>query len=451
MKLSVIVRTFGLVFLLTLPILAQFDNDFKVNFHGAGWWQWGVIGAVSDTGTTYENYDGNVNVNTGALFNMIFDFNPNMYGALGIGAVKGHNALGAFSMQNASKVNYGNNTFINLAKFSYNPAGLGNASRLKITVGLFDYKYENNLRNLGLYLIRGAVYPQIIISGFETDEMVGSANMLGLHVQSDFGNYIQDVLLVSETKMVPSYDFSLLYIGTYNLNSALQLGGGFNFYHYLPVRSEVTSPSEDYFSPTDNGGAGTYLDNKYALEDTTTPDTVYEWYSHKGIKAMGRFALDIKELVGTKDIMGSEELKLYGEAAIIGLKSYDLIYTSWKERTVMMLGFSFPTYKILDELKFEVEYFDSPYIPSYTKLVNYRSPVPVDSYVNRKPTDKPYDVDSDNWKWSLYISKVFTNHVKISGQAANDHTRFGASKGFNDETLSKLKDWYFTTKIAFFF
>ncbi len=202
-------------------------------------------------------------MNTGALFNMNFDFNPKLHGALGIGAIKQHNPLGTFQASNVKNIHYGNYTFINLAKFTYNADGIGNKTRLKFTAGLFDYKYDDNIRNLGLYLIRGTVYPQLLVSGFETNEMVGSANMEGFHLQSSFGNYTQDVLLISEMHMFPRYDFSALYIGKYGFGKVLELGGGVNFYHYLPINSDVTSPSEKLYDPEEGSGTTRWLSPRW--------------------------------------------------------------------------------------------------------------------------------------------------------------------------------------------
>jgi hypothetical protein len=457
MRKSPIHRALRLIPIACLPAFAQFDNDFKISFHGAGWWQQGLIGKTTDTLVSQNNYSGNVLMNTGALFNMNFDFNPNLQGALGIGAIKQHNPLGTFQASNVKNLGYGNYTFINLAKFTYNADGTGNKTRLKFTAGLFDYKYDDNIRNLGLYLIRGTVYPQLLVSGFETGEMVGSANMEGFHLQSDFGDFTQDVLLISEMHMFPRYDFSALYIGKYSFGGVLELGGGVNFYHYLPINADVTSPSDALYDPKEGSGKNR-LDPKFALPIVNgNGDTAgYEWYSNKGIVLMGRFMLDFKPITGTGGIFGPEEFKLYGEAALIGVKNYEVIYKNRMERMPLMLGVALPAWRILDELKLEVEYFKNPYMPNSAKVVKNTSPIPIDEHLGKDADGKPivYDVKADDVKWSLYLSKVLAGHVKLSGQIANDHSRFGTGRPLDpsyDETLSALKDWYVTGKIAFFF
>ncbi|MDB5104413.1 MAG: hypothetical protein JWP91_2102 [Fibrobacteres bacterium] len=454
------------------PAIAQFANDFKVDFHGAGWMQAGRVIATSDTVTSNNDYTGNYLENTGALFNMEFGFNPNLQGSLGVGGIKAHNPVGDRDLGHLKGVKLGNFAFVNMASLAWNPSGTGTRSPFALTTGLFAFKYDDNIKNLGLYLIRGAVYPQVLVSGFETKEMVQSANMLGAHVRSSFGeSFTQDVLLVSETDLKPKYDFSLIYVGDYRFGKVLDLGAGVNFYHALPVRGDATSPAEAYFDPDliQTGGLPNRLDRIYALDkDTTvlapaaraTPEDslriAREWYSHKGVKLMGRFAFDPKELFGgLEGAMGPRELVLYGEAAVIGVKSYELIYRKVAERIPVMFGFNLPSFKLLDDLSLEVEYFNSPYMPDYAKLMEFSSPIPRSPNYNRTDsTMAPYDVRADNWKWSLYASKVLSGHVKISAQAASDHFRIGSQQPWfptYDETFATWKDWYVMGKLAFFF
>lgn len=459
--------------LLFAPAHAQFKNGFDIRFHGAGWMQAGTVGSTSDTLTSKNDYAGNYLENAGALFNMEFGFSENMEGVLGIGAIKAHNPLGSRNVGNLEGVQLGNFAFVNMARTTWNMGGLGTRSPLQVTTGLFAYKYDDNIRNLGLYLIRGAVYPQILQSGFETKEMVGSANMLGAHLRNCIGEgFTQDLLLVSETELKPKYDFSLIYVGTLKLGDMFEIGGGANFYHLIPVRSKATTPTEADFDPDQfqREGPPNELDRIYAIDkDTTvlapadrpTPDDslriAREWYSHRGVKVMGRFAFDPKGLFGGIDGMGPNEMKIYGEAAIIGVKSYERIYRNITERIPVMVGFNVPTFRWLDDFAVEVEWFDSPYMPDYAKVMEFSSAIPRSPYWNRSPSDtaaKPYDVTRDNLKWSVYASKVLSSHVKLSLQMASDHFRIGAQQPWfptYDETFATWTDWYLMGKLAFFF
>jgi hypothetical protein len=432
--------------------------------------------ATSDTVPSKNDYTGNYLENAGALFNMNFAFDDQLDGALGVGAIKTHNPLGSRNIGNLEGVQLGNFSFVNMARLTWNPGGKGARSPFALTTGLFDWKYDNNIKNLGLYLIRGAVYPQILISGFETKEMVGSANMLGAHVRNCVGDWMtNDFLLVSETDLKPKYDFSLIYVTTLQAGPGLELGAGVNFYHYLPVRPAATSPTEEDFDPNQiqREGPPDKLDRIYAIDKDTAlipagqrvnpADSLSisrEWYSHKGIKVMGRFALDPKAWFGAEGgdgVFGKQDLKLYGEAAIIGVKNYELIYTKISERIPVMFGFNLPAFGLLDDFSIEAEYFNSPYVPDYAKVMEFSSPIPRSPYWNRAASgagSKPYDVNADNWKWSIYLSKVLAGHVKLSAQAASDHFRIGSQQPWfptYDETFAGSGDWYFMTKLAFFF
>ncbi len=353
-----------------------------------------------------------------------------------------------------------------MARFTYTRGGDKATSPLQLTVGLFDYKYDYNIRNLGLYLIRGSVYPGIIISSFESKEMLPSGNMLGAHMRNHIGSYTQDLLVVSETDLGPKFDFSIIYVGTYNFPKLLELGAGINFYHFLPVRPDLTTPTEEHFDPRESED-NTYdheFDRKYALDLDTMingTDTTYtrEWYSNKGVKVMGRLVLDPKELMST-EIFGPNDLKLYAEAAILGVKNYQKIYNNIIERIPVMVGFGIPTFKLLDDCALEIEYYGSKYLPDYSKVVRAASPIPQNPHKGRvkaQPGEEqtpPYDVDADNWKWSLYLAKVLGGHMKISGQVASDHYRISSEAPWfptYEETFSTWKDWYWMAKLTFFF
>ncbi len=460
--------------------VAQFDNSFDIQFHGAGWYQFGSIMHVSDTITGSNNYQGNWTQNYGAVFNGLIDFNEEFTGSFGIGAIKGHTAQGAIS--NWSALQYFQTTFVNMAELTFTPGGDRATSPFSLTTGLFSYNYDSNIRNLGLYLIRGSVYPQIILSEFESKEMLPIGNLLGARIHSNFGkNYSQDVLLVSESDMMPKFDYSLIYVGNLKFGNTVELGAGFNLYHLIPVRPSLSSPKEggeiggDWVEP---GGSQPVreMDRTFALDLDTTiiplaqrtspEDSLLinrEWYSTRGVKLMGRFAFDPKGFFGTGSF-GPNDLKLYGEIAVLGVKNYKKIYNNIWERIPLMLGFNFPTFKLLDDFAIEVEYFPNTHMPDYGKLQSQSSPIPRSPYWNRsvvndengneiQPT--PYDAKADDWKWSIYLSRVLAGHVKISGQIASDHLRIGSSSPYPfytfEETFTSPKDWYWMLKSTFFF
>ena len=112
-----------------------------------------------------------------------------------------------------------------------------------------------------------------------------------------------------------------------------------------------------------------------------------------------------------------------------------------------MVGLNLPGFGYLDKLSLEVEYFANRNYNDYGKAEAQGSWVP-----RSVPN---VDLRRDDVKWSLYASKLLVGHIKLSGQIANDHLRtYGAPDlGFLTyaEALTTPKDWYWVTKIAYFF
>jgi len=451
---------------------SQLSDEVDVTFHGAGWIQGGRIMAISDSISDTYNYEGNWIQSTGALFNGHVQIDKEFSGEFGIGAVKAHNPMGNIS--NYANINGFQSTFLNIARISYTMGGDDATTPLKITAGLFSYKYDNNIKNLGLYLIRGSVNPGTVISGFETKEMLPSANLQGLHMRNNFGpNFSQDLLITSETDIKPLFDLSFIYIASYKLDDFLELGAGVNFYHYLPINSAATSPSEEFFDRSSKDDIpvaleGTEYEHTYGRNfvfdviDTITtpgsPDTTTYMPSHKGIKAMARASLDLKPLFGL-DLWHPKDLLIYSEVAAIGIGSEEAIYGSLASRMPIVFGMYIPSW-FLNELVLEIEYFGAEYNPDYSKIMESGSPIPRGNYYKRadiyNPANEltyPYNTEKDNLKWSLYGVKVLANHIAISAQIASDHTRLSASQPYfthYNETFVRPQDWYWMLKLTFF-
>lgn len=455
-------------------VAATSFTNVDVVFKGAGWLKSGMIMESSDklTGNGGNDYDGNWMQDAGVLFTGLVSLNENYEAAFGLGAIQRHPLQGTLGQ--AREVRMGLNVFSTQSRISWYPQGKKDYD-VKFDFGLFPYKYDNNIKNLGLYLIRGAVYPGLLVSGFETKEMLNTANMLGARMEHKIGSFTQDIVLTSEMDLRPYFDFSAIYVGAWKPSPFFEMGGGVNFYHFLPVRPGSTSPNAaDGFDPTSRNESQQDhpFDNVYAVPvDSTviqTPggdSTVYEytWATHKGIKLMGRFVLDPRSLFSPEGPLGKNDLRLYGEIGVIGVRNYPGIYDNIKERIPVMLGFNIPTFKLLDVLALEVEYYGSKLVPDYRK-VDQGSPVPQSPWVNRTPVspggtptalNRPYDVDGDNLKWSLYFTKIFAGHVRFSGQVARDHFRTGGTPGLSgqsfEEALTASDDWYWFLKLSYFF
>jgi len=331
-------------------------------------------------------------------------------------------------------------------------------SGMFLRAGLFPYDYNPDIRNLGLYLLRGPVYPGFVISGFENKYVLPIANMLGLQWHHEIGGFRQDVVVKSETDFYPFFDLSPAYLASYGFGKALRLGGGVNLYHFIAMDDSLTS-SRKWF----------YVDSTRYFADTVNnrPDSTY--LSFKGVKLMAYASLDPKAFLGSGSF-GPEDLKLYGEAAIFGLdndKAHRAIFGDALHRMPVMFGFNFPMFNLLDHLSLEVEWYGAPYLDDmlgfrYT-AANRPGPMPRDpnnpSYPQPGEVNLPYfNYRRDNWKWSLHGARVLKNHIKVTFQLANDHFRPGIYRGDSDDTpagsesiMVTPKDWYGMLQLAYFF
>ncbi len=446
---------------LALPLLAmggvlsaRADNP-DLNFSGMGWAQYGQVVQSTDTGQA-RHYSGNSIQSTGAQLLLRVKVSENLEGAAGLGVLENHFMSDRGTV---GRIQLIENPYIAEASFTYSFWKTGN-SQLKIRGGLFPYDYNPDVKNLGLYLLRGPVHPGILLSGFETKAVLPIANTLGFQLHHEWGGFSQDFILNSETDLYPYYDISPAYVANYRATPAFRFGAGVNFYRYLAVEPKLTSPN--YLSPAEreiNPADKSPYARNYIYVDSATKDTTF--ISFAGIKLMANASFDPKSMFGGLAMLGPEDLKIYGEIALLGLendKAYREIYGDYLHRMPVMVGFNIPTLRGLDNLSLEVEWYGAKFKDDLSRYQTgpayYPSPLPVS---NVDPVASIFDVEGnlkrDNWKWSLYGARTIQHHFKISFQVANDHFRPGGIvNGPSQEAVfSTLEDWYWMTKIAYFF
>jgi hypothetical protein len=443
-----------------------------VTYKGAGWIQFGRIEHSSDTlsGPAETNFNKNWIQNTGGQISAAGKISENWEGGLGLGAIQVSNSRG--SLTGAHTWSNSWNPFVTEARVTYTKnfdpeAGSSSpAHKLQVTLGSFPYVYNADVKNFGMYLTRGQVYPGTIFSGFETKHVQPTAaTQVGAMVRYQSGGFKNDVLLNSETETKPYFDLSLANIASYQVTPWLEIGGGVNFYRFLPQNAEVTSPGkgceQDYSAS--NLSDGNDLCYIMVSGTTTVPDSINGGLdtipkvdtitgSMSGTKLMGRFRLDPKLLLGWSGIgglaFGKQDLVLYGEVALIGLKNYPKYYEDRLQRMPVMIGLNLPAFGLLDKFCLEVEYYGSKNFPDYAKAETNASWVP------RSPGTNP-DNSRNDWKWSLYGSRVLMGHLRIAGQVANDHLFVPSPPAASDpdwaEALTTPKDWYWMLKLAYFF
>lgn len=369
---------------------------------------------------------------------------------------------------------------------------------LKLGAGMFPFKYNPNAANLGEYLFRTNPYPNYIMTGGYSIVNNSGAYLQGGNAEFLLGNLSFNLLLITETTMPPLYDGSIAGLAKYVVaDGLLELGAGVNFKRILPVRPSRTTPelvknayfkkggvwytanTNDYRGRMDfaasRGLAADSIHYKAILDSVTfwtTTDSVadpaggagkvpyvhpkYEYFSASGTVVMARFSFDPKKLFAS-EVMGAEDLKIYGEAALLGVKDYPVFFDNKAERIPMMLGFNLPAFHWLDLLALQVEYYGSPYINSTERVATVGMPQPF----MPRGTDSTYSKNSyydaagkDNLSWSLLLKKEIFPGVTLFSQVARDHLRlvslntwFGPALE-SDENLGTSKDWYWMCQIG---
>jgi hypothetical protein len=267
---------------------------------------------------------------------------------------------------------------------------------LQIALGYFPFKYDAEATNFGEYLLnpRTGTYPQYIITDFDNDE----STVLGFRATSfSFaGNLRQDLLVTSEVnlQLPPFGDFSLGYLIGYKVQKMLDVGGGIFLNRVLPIAPQLTTLPGQVAEVEGNG------------------DTVY--YTKQGVKLMLRAAFDPKALLPNDiaSLFGPEDGKLYSESAILGVKDYGADYNDVWQRNPRMVGFNIPSFRVLDVLSFELEYFKTPAL--YTNdLQNIQT--------SAEPSVALNGLKNNPWDWSIYAKKTLAKGVSLRALIGKDH------------------------------
>lgn len=437
---------------------AEVDKGVKLG--AAGWLQFNLVGNSSDTlgKSAYKRdaFNGKNIFSPGGQLTLDAVLSDELSIAAGFGMASGYNLAYTHTVNNLSYALPGTGAYVAEANFSYRFLN-GPDTKLSLTGGLFPYVYNRDVKNLGLYLLRGPVYPGILISEFETKHVLPVANTMGLLLHHEWKRLSQDVLLSSELENYPYFDLSPAYIAGYQVHSSLHIGVGVSFYHLIPVDPDLTRGLK-----SDGDSRWFYADPADTIGGKA-PDTTKLGFA--GTKLMANASFDPKPFFGNADAFGSDDLKLYGEVALLGLandKAHKKIYGDYMHRMPVMVGFNFPTFHSLDHLSLEVEWYGSK---SQDNLNNFNegyssiSPYPT----NWRPDPNgnyyaKFNSVRDNWKWSLHGSRTLQQHILLSFQVANDHYRPGVYEGYDDvhppsreAVLITPKDWYLSTKLAYFF
>lgn len=354
-----------------------------------------------------------------------------------------------------------------LSKFDVS-YGFGDKQKPFLTVdaGLFPYKYNEYAHDLGEYLFRSNAYPGIIYTGGLTYVDVNSATVTGVKLSQSLNRYFShDLLVTLETETNPVWDINLTYLAKLNVKDVFKLTGGVEFARAIPVRPSLTNPKLPQNAYFKHNGKS-YIDDPYYYQqrrtgelrrDTAADVSSYDaalavldsvssgqiavdlsYYEASAIKPVATFSFDPKPLLGM-GVFGKNDLVLYGEAAILGVKDQPVLYDDIWKRMPVMLGFNVPTFKLLDVLTIEVEHYGSQFPNSNFKLQtefvsrggdhggNAYPPIPVIPIsAPGKGSDLGYvpsEWDADNWKWAVFAKRRLTDGLFASLQVASDNGR----------------------------
>jgi hypothetical protein len=345
-----------------------------------------------------------------------------------------------------------------------------------LQAGYFPYKYNPDAKNLGEYLIRSGAYPGFVSTGGWNLISGGGVMIQGLRLNMSLlnGRLKTDFLLPMEQDLPPvNGDFSPTVIASFAAAKGIEVGAGAQCFHCVSVKPSWTSPKIKPSTDATIYGPG----NGYVYENPAYVDSLpvteivgnnprylidtTKFYTFQGVKLMARASFDPKAYIAMP-MLGAQDLKVFGEVALLGVKNYPFYYEKAVERMPVMFGINLPTQvgdtKILDVLSFQMEYYGSKF-PNTTRTLDGQRislPVPAVYDANGDLKDDPnlYDpsgksVTGDDWKWSVNATKEFVKGLRLITQVANDHMRLPNEWGTNSlaPATTQPKDWYYLVRL----
>lgn len=431
---------------LTLAPKAAEVEDLKLEYHGAGWLQTGKVENSFSLPNNDNDYENNWMGNAGGLLSVSTKVDEHWDASLGLGTIMVHLARG--SRGQASKWYPFWVPFVDEARISHSSTLFSDADNLKLTFGTYHYAYNPDVKNFGQYLLHGYVYPGTLVSGY-TGPLGVPLNLTGVQASYKAGGFTNDLMVNMETDDKPLYDISVAEVATLRAHPSFEVGLGVNFYRLVPMNKKATSPGLDcdpnFLGPYATKGQ---INPCYIVDTAGTgaggqPKIILG--SLAGTKLMGRFRLDpLAMFTSEPGMLGKDAFVLYGEASVIGVKNYAVLYDDIKRRIPVMLGLNLPGFNFLN-WSVEGEYYAN-------KLSGDNLAAKNGSWVS-VVDDARVNTKRDDWKWSFNASKVLFGNMIFLTQVANDHLRLGGNHD-NDtgvEAMRTPEDWYWTTKLAYFF
>jgi len=385
-----------------------------------------------------------------------------------------------------------NATHTRLVKFG---PGVGQASGLYrfgdnddpaalLEIGFFPFKYNPDAKNLGEYQFRSGTYPGYLWTGGWSiiNSAAYMAQGLRLEVPTFSNTLTHNFTLFMERDFEPTYDISPSYVLKYKPNEVVEVGAGVTWAHGLPIKPSLATPKkrtnayygDSVLPESEWGKAGLDLDDPRVVPDTSPlagtrdpvtgesyvavsengiPNSQLSYYTFQGIKLMGRASVNFQSLLES-ELLNPQDLKIYGEVAVLGVKNYPFYYEKISERMPIMVGVNLPTFKVLDILSVEVEYYQSKFQNNIRNVMQatiptWKLPPDVTSGTYQTFIDSSKIETEDNLHWSIYAKKTIVEGMDLFVQAASDHMRI---LSFNAEPSDlpitrKPSQWYYLVRL----
>ncbi len=374
---------------------------------------------------------------------------------------------------------------------------------LQIGSGMFGYKYNPQAVNLGEYLFRSGAYPTYNYTGGYVFVNSAGSGLQGFKALYHKGNFKADLLLFTEMGLAPLYDWSLASVLSYSVGDGLlDVGAGVNFQRlfqvhpsrtarripinsyfivggktYVGMKEYYANPAQFYTKVADSlalrdsvGNASriaslrnvvngnrkdeVIVDSVLALDDSSRQGIKY--YSAAATLLMARATLDVKKLFSS-ELFGSEDLKLFAEIDVQGVKNYPVFYEKMTDRMPIMFGMNLPGFKFLDLIALQGEYLHSPWLNNTFARGRSGANVPYlpnSSDKNLSNTEYNDAAANDDFKWTVQVKKNLGSNVSLWAQAASDHLRIPSSLYYygpqfdHNEVTIKKDDWYLMAQIS---
>ena len=291
--------------------------------------------------------DGQALQSTSLLLSQSVDVSERVNVTVGVGGLFFYSTPNAVGLGYQRAIKYG--TYVNQAMGSVKLGAMDHPIG-NFQFGIIPYKYNPDAKNLGEYLLRSEAYPTILASGGVSIINSAGFQVQGADLEIRTGPVAHSLLIYTERGIEPTGDITPAYFFSYKPHPAVELGGGVAFAHLISVKPSRTTP--DGPGPGISNASAVNLPlNRYKNDTVVTDplDSGYSNYTFKATKLMVRASINFQSILHS-ELLGPEDLKLYSEAAILGVKNYPFYYSDIWNRVPVMAGINLPTFRLLDRL-----------------------------------------------------------------------------------------------------